>query len=161
MDHVNRFETRVTALLLRAEYAVALVLSAVLFLLHITEVRWVPAVLLFAYIDLIGYIPGAIAYRRSPDGNIPKIYYVLYNVMHSMVTQAVVVGVWVAVAGFEWALLAVPIHLCGDRALFGNFLKPFKVPFEPVAIPAFAEFERKAGERGRRVSEPKPAPGRI
>jgi hypothetical protein len=161
MDHVNRFESRVTLLLLRAEYGVALVLSLVLFLVHITEVRWIPAVLLFVYIDLIGYIPGAIAYRRSPNGKIPKIYYVLYNAMHSLVTQAVVVGVWIAVAGFEWALLAVPIHLCGDRALFGNFMKSFKVPFEPVTISAFAEFDRRVGEGAGREAAPKLSPERI
>ncbi|WNV85254.1 hypothetical protein [Umezawaea sp. Da 62-37] len=143
MDHVNRFESRTTYLLLRAEYAVALVVCSVLFLLHIGEVRWVQAVALFVYIDVIGYIPGAIAYRRARNGGIPKVYYVLYNTMHSFVTQAAVVAVWVAVAGFEWALLAVPIHLCGDRAIFGNFLKPFRVPFEPVALPAFVEFDRR------------------
>ncbi|MGI5450827.1 hypothetical protein ACQEVM_34655 [Streptomyces sp. CA-243310] len=143
MDHVNRFESRVTFRLLRAEYAVALVVSAVLFLLHLSEVRWWVAVLLFVYIDLIGYIPGAMAFRRAENGRIPKVYYVLYNTMHSFVTHAVVLGVWAAIAGFEWAFLAVPIHLCGDRALFGNFLKSFHVRFEPVAVPAFVEFEER------------------
>ncbi|WP_367140571.1 MULTISPECIES: hypothetical protein [Streptomyces] len=149
MDHVNRFETKPTFGLLRLEYGVALVVCSVLFLLHLSEVRWWPAVLLFVYIDLIGYLPGAIAYRRAKGGDIPKTYYVLYNTMHSLVTNAVVVGIWALTAGFEWALLAVPIHLCGDRALFGNFLKSFKVPFEPVRLPAFAEFERRLTERGR------------
>ncbi|WP_433549238.1 hypothetical protein ACQPZG_32360 [Streptomyces sp. CA-294286] len=143
MDHVNRFESRVTFQLLRAEYAVALVACVVLFLLHLSEVRWWVAVLLFVYIDLIGYLPGAIAFRRARDGRIPKVYYVLYNTMHSFVTHAVVLGVWAAAAGFEWAFLAVPIHLCGDRALFGNFLKSFRVRFEPVAVPAFVEFEER------------------
>ncbi|WP_169988196.1 MULTISPECIES: hypothetical protein [unclassified Microbispora] len=143
MDHANRFQSLVTYRLLRAEYAVALVVCSVLFLWHIREVRWLPAVALFAYIDVIGYIPGAIAFRRARGRPISKVYYVLYNTMHSMVTQAVVVGVWAAVAGFEWALLVVPIHLCGDRALFGNFLKSFSVPFEPAVIPQFAEFDRR------------------
>ena len=44
--------------------------------------------------------------------------------------------------GPEWALLMLPIHLCGDRAIFGNFLKPFSVPFEPTPVPAFQEFTR-------------------
>lgn len=143
MDHVNRFESRVTFRLLRWEYGVALLVCAALFLLHLSEVRWWVAVLLFVYIDLIGYIPGAIAFRRSDNGRISKVYYVLYNTMHSFVTHAVVLGVWAAVAGFEWAFLAVPIHLCGDRALFGNFLKSFRVQFEPVAVPAFVEFEKR------------------
>ncbi|WP_406398629.1 hypothetical protein OH805_06415 [Streptomyces sp. NBC_00879] len=143
MDHLNRFESRVTFRLLRLEYGVALVVCSALFLWHISEVRWWPAVVLFVYIDLIGYIPGAIAFRRSREGRISKIYYVLYNTMHSFVTHAVVLGVWAAAAGFEWAFLAVPIHLCGDRAIFGNFLKSFRVRFEPVAVPAFVEFETR------------------
>ncbi len=40
----------------------------------------------------------------------------------------------------------MPIHLCGDRALFGNFLKPFRVPFEPAALPAFTQFEKRLRE---------------
>ena len=34
------------------------------------------------------------------------------------------------------ALLVLPIHLFGDRALFGNFAKSFTVSFEPVPHPA-------------------------
>ncbi|MFE3325705.1 hypothetical protein [Streptomyces sp. NPDC059176] len=147
MDHLNRFESKVTFRLLRLEYGVALVVCSALFLLHLSEVRWLPALVLFAYIDVIGYIPGAIAYRRSEDGRIPKVYYVLYNTMHSLVTQAVVLAAWAAVHGFEWAMLAVPIHLCGDRALFGNFLKSFRVRFEPVALPTFVEFDERAARR--------------
>jgi hypothetical protein len=63
---------------------------------------------------------------------------VLYNTMHSMFTQGVVTLLWGLLFGWQWALLALPIHLCGDRALFGNFLKPFGVTFEPVEHPAFA-----------------------
>ncbi len=158
MDQVNRFESRVTLRLLRAEYGVALVVCSALFLWNIAEVRWLPAIVLFVYIDLIGYLPGAIAYRRARGGDISKTYYVLYNTMHSFVTHAVVIGVWAAVAGFEWAMLTVPIHLCGDRAIFGNFLKSFRVPFEPVALPAFVEFDRRVTEQD---SARYPLPERI
>jgi len=158
MDHLNRYESRATFRLLRLEYAVALVVCSALMLQHISEVRWWVAIVLFAYIDLIGYIPGAIAYRRARDSRIPKVYYVLYNTMHSFVTHAVVLGVWSAVAGFEWALLAVPIHLCGDRALFGNFLKSFGVRFEPVAVAAFVEFEERVAGR---TSPEHPMPERV
>ncbi|MER5462469.1 hypothetical protein ABT010_17650 [Streptomyces sp. NPDC002668] len=137
MDARNLFETPVTYRLIRLEYGLGLVVSAVLFFAHLDEVRWLPAVGLFAYIDLIGYIPGAIAHRRSPDKRISKVYFLLYNVMHSLVTQGLVVLAWIWLWGAEWALLAVPIHLFGDRALFGNFLKPFAVNFEPEAHPAY------------------------
>jgi predicted permease len=143
MDGQNRFDSRQTYLLIRLEYLVGLGISIVLAVIHIHEIRWIPFIALFAYIDLIGYIPGAIAYRRHPDGEINLVYYVLYNTMHSAVFNALVVGLWMWVFGPEWALLAIPIHLCGDRALFGNFLKPFCVPFEPRAIPAFARLEQE------------------
>lgn len=161
MDHLNRFESPLTYRMLRAEFAVALAVSIGYFLAHITEINWWAAVVLFVYIDLVGYIPGAIAYRRTAGGDISKVYYVLYDVMHSFVTQAAVVGLWIWIAGPEWALLAIPIHLCGDRALFGNFPKPFAVPFEPLALPAWLEFDRKVFGRSSEHAGHRPTPERI
>jgi hypothetical protein len=154
LDAANRFDTRTTYRLVRLEYLVGLAVSLALFVEHLGEVRWLPAVGLFVYIDLIGYLPGAIAYHRSETKRISKVYYVLYNTMHSLATQSAVVGLWALVFGWEWALLAVPIHLFGDRALFGNFLKPFAVRFEPEPHPAFtalaAEVEPPARTRAAR-----------
>lgn len=141
MDAVNRYDTRATHALVRLEYGIALAVCVALFVVHIGEVRWLPAVVLFAYIDVLGYLPGALAHHRAKGAQIPRVYYVLYNVTHSFATQAVVAGVWLLVAGWEWALLAIPIHLLGDRALFGNALKPFSVPFEPA--PEFARPRRE------------------
>jgi hypothetical protein len=135
MDSVNRFDTKATYRLIRLEYLVGLVACLVLFVDHIDQVRWLPAIALFVYIDVIGYIPGAIAFHRSTTKRIGKVYYVLYNTTHSLVTQSAVIGLWAWLIGWEWALLAIPIHLFGDRALFGNFLKPFSVPFEPQPHP--------------------------
>jgi hypothetical protein len=118
-------------MLLRAEYGVALGVCVVAFMAHIGEIRWIPAILLFAYIDVFGYLPGFVMHRRAENREISRTYYVLYNTMHSFVTQSVVVGLWIWIHGFEWALLVIPIHLCADRAIFGNFLKSFSVPFEP------------------------------
>jgi hypothetical protein len=140
MDAINRFESRNTALLMRLENLIALGVCLALFVLHFGEVRWLPAVVLFVYIDAIGYIPGAIAFHRSATKRIPKVYYVLYNTMHTFSTQFLVAGLWVLVFGWEWALLAIPIHLFGDRALFGNSLKPFSVSFEPTPHPAYVRF---------------------
>jgi|GEM_PF-661736 len=157
MDMANRFDSKVTYRLIRAEYLVALVVCVELFIGHIDEVRWLPAILLFVYIDLIGYLPGAIAYHRSTTKRISRGYYVAYNVMHSFVTQAAVAGLWAWLVKPEWALLAIPIHLCGDRALFGNFLKPFAVSFEPSAHPAF---KRMLGElNGAPVAATPATPG--
>jgi hypothetical protein len=141
MDTRNLFESTTTYRLIRLEYLVGLIVSFYFFFAHLGEVQWLPAVLLFVYIDLIGYIPGAIAFHRSKTKRISKVYYVLYNTMHSMATQAVVVIAWCLLFGPSWTLLVIPIHLFGDRALFGNFLKPFAVQFEPVTHPAFKVLE--------------------
>ena len=140
MDSHNWFMTRTTYRFLRAEYGVALVGAVVLAVLHLGDIRWPVFIGLFLYIDLIGYIPGAIAWRRAKDHQISRTYYVLYNAMHSLLSAALVAGLWCLLFGPEWALLALPIHLCGDRALFGNFLKPFGLSFEPVVHPAYQEF---------------------
>lgn len=139
MDSHNLFFTRTTYRLVRAEYAVALAVAALLLVRHLGEVRWAAFVGLFVVIDVVGYLPGAVAWRRSPDGRVPLPYYVTYNIMHSLVTAAAIAGAWCVLIGPEWALLALPLHLCGDRALFGNFLKPFGLSFEPVTSPAYQE----------------------
>jgi len=139
MDSHNLFLTRTTYRLLRAEYGVALIAAVVLALVHFGYIRWPVFVGMFVYIDLIGYLPGAVAYRRARGGEIWRGFYVLYNSAHSLLSAGVVAGAWCLFVRPEWALLALPIHLCGDRAIFGNFLKPFGLSFEPVTHPAYKE----------------------
>lgn len=134
MDAGNRFHTNETWLLMRAEQVVLLIALCVLVALHLGEVRWGRFVFAFVIIDLVGYIPGAIAYRRQGGGKIAPIYHHLYNVTHSYLTAGVAVAVWAACAGgFEWAMLAIPIHYSGDRGIFGNVYKPVELSFEPLA----------------------------
>jgi hypothetical protein len=139
MDSHNLFLTRTTYRLLRAEYGVALIGAVALALIHLGHIRWPVFIGMFVYIDLIGYLPGAVAYRRARGGEIWRGFYVLYNSMHSLLSAGVVAGAWCLLVRPEWALLALPIHLCGDRAIFGNFLKPFGLSFEPVTHPAYKE----------------------
>jgi hypothetical protein len=153
MDSHNLFLTRTTYRWLRAEYAVALVAAVVLALLHLGDVRWPVFVAMFAYIDLIGYLPGAVAFRRAGGAPISRTYYRLYIAMHSMVSAAAVAAAWCLLVRPEWALLALPIHLCGDRALFGNFLKPFGVSFEPATHPAYQELVNRYDQH---TSRPRP-----
>ncbi|MFB8777880.1 hypothetical protein [Streptomyces broussonetiae] len=152
MDAKNRFETKTTFALTRLEWLAALVVSLVLAFQHHSEIRWWVFVLFFAVIDVIGYIPGAIAFRRSRDKRVPRGCYVAYNTMHSLVTAGVLAGAWALFVRPEWALLALPIHLMGDRALFGNSLKPFGVAFEPETDPAYREFEQRYGKKNARVT---------
>jgi hypothetical protein len=152
MDNCNLFETPVTYRFLRLEYLAALLVCSGLAALHYREIRWWVFLLLFSYIDLIGYLPGAIAYRLVGSAALPKMFYVLYNITHSLLSAACVIALWAWLVRTEWALLAVPIHLFGDRSLFGNFLKPFHVSFEPIPHPEYERFQI-AYSRARRETE--------
>lgn len=149
MDTHNLFQTRTTAAVARLEWGALLVVAAVLVLTHLSAVDWLLFAGLFVVIDLVGYLPGMVAFRRSDTGDIPPVYYLLYNVMHSLATWTVLISAAVLVWGWQWAFLAVPIHLLGDRALFGNAVKSLGVSFEPVIHPEFAEFQRRFAAAGR------------
>ncbi|WP_158849443.1 hypothetical protein [Saccharothrix deserti] len=113
---------------------------------HWSELDVLQAILLFAYIDLIGTVPGLWAYIRSPNGQISKVYYHVYNFLHSFVTQGVVMIAYVGLFGWQWCLLGIPTHLFIDRFLFNNYPKPLGVAFDPVKHPVFAKFEREYAE---------------
>jgi hypothetical protein len=134
MDAKHRFHTDQTWLWVRAEHLAVIAIAVGLLALHLREVSWLRFAVAFVAIDLIGYIPGAIAFKRAGGGPIAARYHHLYNLTHSYLTTGVLVGLWAFAQGsFEWAMLAVPIHLAGDRGLFGNTYKPPSLPFEPVA----------------------------
>ncbi len=137
MDSRNLFETPTTYRLLRLEYTAALITVVVIAVMHLHQIRLWPFLGLFFYIDLIGYVPGAIAAHRRKNGYIPRGYYILYNTMHTFLSAGLVAGLWCLIVRPEWALLALPIHLCTDRGIVGNLLKPFGVPFEPQEHPAY------------------------
>jgi hypothetical protein len=154
VDSHNLFLTRTTSRLLRAEYGAALLGAVVVALIHLGRIRWPVFIGMFVYIDLIGYLPGAVAYRRSRGRDIWRGFHVLYNSTHSLLSAGAVAGAWCLIVRPEWALLALPIHLCGDRAIFGNFLKPFGLSFEPVTHPAYKELV----ENYEQHTEPSPVP---
>ncbi|HKT93624.1 MAG TPA: hypothetical protein VJS18_15760 [Paraburkholderia sp.] len=147
MDQRNLFDTPATYRILRLENLAVLLVALALLVTHFAQVRWWAFVVLFVYIDVIGYLPGAIAYRRANGGQISKAYYLLYNSTHSLLSGLTVAGIWAVAVRPEWALLAIPVHLFGDRSIFGNFLKPFGVSFEPNAHPAFSHFQSSYASR--------------
>jgi hypothetical protein len=107
-----------------------MVATGLLVVTHLGAVRWGRFALAFALIDLVGYLPGAWAFRRARGGRIAPVFHHLYNVTHSFVSAGLVLSLWAALGGFEWAMLAMPLHLTGDRGLFGNGPKPADRAFE-------------------------------
>lgn len=145
MDTQNLFLTRPTYNLLRLDHFVVLLCVVALFAFHLNEVNWWRFAAAFVWPDLVGYLPGLFYYhsaeRRGAHRSIPPIFYVLYNITHSLTVNVAVIAVWyLAVGGWEWAMLSLPIHLLGDRSLFGNIYKTPGLSFEPVPHPGFARF---------------------
>jgi hypothetical protein len=60
------------------------------------------------------------------------------------------------IIGPEWALLAVAFHVFGDRGVFGNFLKPFGLPFEPEDSPQYRQLADMVRRRGVTARVPAP-----
>lgn len=132
MDTKNRFHTATTYWIVRAEHAVIAALCACLAMTHAGEVNWPRAFWAFWIIDLVGYLPGMLAFRRSTDGTIGRGYHHVYNFAHTYLVTGAGVAVWAYLhGGLEWAMLAVPFHLSIDRGIFGNTLKPTQLSFEP------------------------------
>ena len=123
--------TATTRLWVRLEHVALLAVASLLALMHLSQLSWLHFIAAFVAIDLIGYIPGAIAQRRAGSAAISPLFHHLYNFTHSYLVAGVLVGAWALAGGFEWAMLAVPIHLSIDRGLFGNTYKPTSLPFEP------------------------------
>lgn len=131
MDTGQRLYTPGTYALMRLEHVLVVVVCSALVLRHIDTLDWPRFIAAFLIIDIVGYLPGAIAFRRHRGAAISPVYHYLYNITHAYPTWAVIVAAWAfAVGGFEWAMLAIPIHLSGDRGLFGNLFKPVSLPFE-------------------------------
>jgi hypothetical protein len=135
MDIKNPLHTPGTYRLVRAEQIAFMLLCAGLLAWHWQEVNWWRAAAAFWTIDILGYIPGALVYRRRGGGPIPPLYHHLYNFAHTYLVVGAVVAAWLWVAGLEWAMLAAPLHLSIDRGVFGNVFKPVALPFEPVPVP--------------------------
>lgn len=120
---------------MRAIYVICCITCALLLALHARQVDWARFAAAFALIDLVGYLPGWLATRlaleRAPRRPISAVYHHLYNYTHSVRSLGLAAAAWAAALGRpEWAMLALPLHLAGDRGLLGNFAKPIGRPFD-------------------------------
>jgi hypothetical protein len=153
MDKYNTFHTRVTYALVRLDWAVVMFITFALLVLNWREVNWWRFTIAFLLPDLIGTLPGLYIYygrRSGPHRSVPKAVHRLYNFGHSFAVVAALCGLWwLATGSLEWAMLAFPLHLAGDRAIFGNIYKPFGTAFEPVRHEAFRRFEREYEAAGK------------
>jgi hypothetical protein len=144
MDNLNRFHTRATYALVRSDYLALGIFASALLAHHLDEVDWWRFTIAFWWIDVVGYIPGALWYRtRARNGALPmpRVFTVLYDFAHTVTASLLVVIVWYALIDrFEWAMLAAPIHLCIDRGVFGNIFKTFQLSYEPLPHPEFSAF---------------------
>lgn len=147
MDKVNLFFTPTTYRLVRLDWAIIMAALIALVAIHWREVAWWRFVVAFLASDLIGTFPGLWVYyarRKGDHRSIPAAYHVLYNLGHSFAGIGLAALGWYLVTGrWEWAMLAMPIHLAGDRSVFGNIYKPLGTAFEPVPHPAFQRFIRE------------------
>jgi hypothetical protein len=132
MDTFNRNHSNGTYWLMRAEHLGVVAACSALALAHGRELDLWRFAIVFVVIDLVGYVPGLLAYLRRGKGRIDPVYHYLYNVAHSYLTWGAIVLAWALAFGWEWAMLAVPIHLSGDRGVFGNVFKPVDRRFEPT-----------------------------
>ena len=152
MDRYNTFHTRVTYTLVRLDWGVLMVLAFALLMLHVREVNWWRFTYAFLFPDVIATFPGLYIYyalRKGPHRSIPLSIHVLYNVGHSFAGVAALCGLWwLATGSPEWAMLAFPIHLGGDRSIFGNIYKPFGTAFEAVKHDAYYRFEKEYKSSG-------------
>lgn len=153
MDKCNLFFTRATYNLVRFDYFVVLLALIVLLLFRWEQVDWVRFTAAFLWPDVVGTFPGLYWYHTKTTGerrSLPVCFYVLYNLGHSFAINAVILGLWYAGTDtWEWAMLAIPIHLAGDRAIFGNIYKQVGLSFEAVPHRGFARFLDEYQQSGK------------
>jgi hypothetical protein len=146
MDKYNRFHTPAIYNLVRFDWLIIGAVPLILVILHWREVHWWRFTAAFAFPDVIATLPGLYFYyglRSGSHRSIPSIIHKLYNFGHSFAGITLFCAVWYLFRGHvEWAMLAFPIHLAGDRSVFGNIYKPLGLAFEPVQHEAFRRFER-------------------
>jgi hypothetical protein len=135
MDRYHKRHSDGTYWLMRAEHLALMAGCIVLAWAHFDEIRLTRFAFVFLSIDVVGYLPGLFAYLRQRPARIPPYYHYLYNLAHSYLTWGAITLLWWQASGWEWAMLAVPIHLSGDRGVFGNVFKPTDRAFEPSPEP--------------------------
>jgi len=117
----------------RAESLLGLIISSWLLVRHWRDVNWATFIILFSYIDIIGYLPGLARVHQKRNPVIETPFYWAYNATHTFLTAVPVAAIMVWLdRRHRWSALAVFIHLFGDRGLLGNFTKVVGNEFEHI-----------------------------
>ena len=152
MDYKNFFATRNISYYARLDYIALLALCGTLAYEHRAHMDWLVFFSAIAWQDAIGYYPAALVYYLQPGNaprRIPVGFYYLYNLIHGVLLNLAVVLVWMRLAnGWQWEMLAIPIHLCIDRGVFGLSYKSRKISFVPVEHKLHAEFRKRMEHAG-------------
>ena len=119
---------------LRLEYIALLSITLILLNQHIQDINWIHFLLIFVFIDLVGYIPGYFYVKYTKKAIPSRYFYILYNTTHNFCTVTCVAFILWQLGLLTWSFLAVPIHLFGDRGLLGNFYKPLASPFTESTV---------------------------
>lgn len=108
------------------------------------EMNWWIFAFAFWWIDIVGTAPGMYYHgknKHAPAGeDVPKWTIIAYNVCHSFVTVVSITCIWYLYSGWQWEMLAMPMHVAADRCVFGNIYKNFYIKFDPKPVTAFTKF---------------------
>lgn len=118
---------------LRIESFILFIISVALTLFFKDNINFYYYILLFFFIDIIGYIPGRVFNIFKGDEVTHKAFYAIYNICHSLATITLISIAWLYY--FEdYSFLALYVHLFLDRGILGNFLKSSKDTFKTPTI---------------------------
>lgn len=145
MDNKNLFVSRNIYYYNRLDYIVLLISCLILIYYNWGDFNSISFILMLVWPEL-GFYPAAFWYFFKSDSDnrsVPEIFYYIYNISHGVVANLSVILIWMYIAdGFQWAMLAFPVHLGIDRGLFGLFYKSRKISFIPKEHPDYSVFKK-------------------
>ena len=121
----------------RSEWLLLMTALSAAVLWHRDVVSWPRFALAFTAIDLVGYLPGALAFRRARGSAIAPVYHWPLQ-RDARLRDGGAGGLGLDPRGGRARVghAGAARHLAGDRGAFGNGFKPSAEPFEPARCPA-------------------------
>lgn len=114
---------------MKYEYLLIFILSVTASIYFYDQINWPNYIILFAIIDVAGYIPGIIWSLAKKTHPTPLFFYRAYNFTHSIAFAAMLAATYFFIFNEIYSTLALAAHLSGDRGVLGNFFKSHKEKF--------------------------------